>query len=107
MRILKSLNLDPQVYNMMDNSQNTIKRMNWAMVGREVKKLGMDIDREIRELVNTLAHDKIQALFYFLADFDRGGGCQRVQNALLNYTAPPLISMSPAEEVPDNLDEDE
>ena len=45
------------------------------MVGREVKKLGMDIDREIRELVNTLAPDKIQALFYFLTDFDRGGGC--------------------------------
>jgi hypothetical protein len=43
----------------MDNSQNTIKRMNWAMVGREVKKLGIDIDKEIRELVNSLSHDKI------------------------------------------------
>jgi hypothetical protein len=29
------------------------------MVGREVKKLGIDIDKEIRELVNSLSHDKI------------------------------------------------
>lgn len=77
------------------------------MIGREVKKLGMDIDKEIRELVNTLAHDKIQALFYFLTDFDRGAGCQRVQNALLSYTAPPLISMSPADVVTESIDEDE
>jgi hypothetical protein len=52
--------------------------MNWTMIGREVKKLGMDIDSEIRELVNTLAHDKIQALFAFLANFERGGGCTRL-----------------------------
>ncbi len=39
---------------MMDNTQAVIKRMNWAMIGREVKKLGLDIDSEIRELVNSL-----------------------------------------------------
>lgn len=30
-----------------------------------------------------------------------------MQNALLSYTAPPLISMSPADEVTDSVDEDE
>jgi hypothetical protein len=92
---------------MMDNTQAVIKRMNWSMIGREVKKLGLDIDSEIRELVNTLTQDKIEALFAFLANFERGGGCSRLQHALLNYQAPPLISMSPADQVPDMIDEEE
>ena len=63
----------------MDSSQTVIKRMNWSMIAREIKKLGINLDKELKELTLYPTHPRLHQIFTYLIDFERGGGCERLQ----------------------------
>ena len=33
--------------------------MNWIMIQREIKKLGINLNKELRDIVNSPSHDQI------------------------------------------------
>jgi len=63
------------------------------MIAREIKKLGIDLDKELKELIMQPTHEKLHQIFIYMTDFERGGGCERLQAGLLQNGIPPMVAM--------------
>lgn len=64
--------LDPQIITMADSNQQAIKKLNWTLLARELKKFGIDIESEVREIIQSGNIRKIEDIFAFIVSFERG-----------------------------------
>ena len=77
--------LDPELNGMVDSAALKIKKKNWILVRRELKKFGISMEREVGERILSGNHRQIIDLLSFMAEFEKAGGCQNIQQTLVGH----------------------
>ena len=69
---------------MPDGSSGLVKKRNWNLVRREVKKFGIDIERGVGEAIIDGDDRLLLDLIEFLIDFEKGGGPSLIMQSVLS-----------------------
>jgi hypothetical protein len=79
---------------MADSNQQAIKKLNWTLLAKELKKFGIDIESEVREIIQSGNVRKIEEIFAFIVSFEKGKGCIALPSIMLACQGGPLPLIS-------------